>query len=126
MTECHRISHSGKRELPFCDLSHDDKTVPVSLLSHADGVAIAEIACKSVNLISIGLTGEAKGAHNCQSKKSLDAHAVLSDKVEVADALVADDTMDSFSKGLGHGELFHLGTVLGVGDRVGEDYLLEG
>ena len=40
MTECHRISHSGKRELPSSDLSHDDKTVPVSLLSHADGVAI--------------------------------------------------------------------------------------
>ena len=126
MTECHRISHSGKRELPSSDLSHDDKTVPVSLLSHADGVAIAEIACKSVNLISIGLTGEAKGAHNCQSKKSLDAHAVLSDKIEVADALVADDATDGLSEGVGHRELFHLSTVLRIRDRVGEDNLLEG
>ena len=125
MTECHRISHSGKRELPFCDLSHDDKTVPASLLSHADGVAIAEIACKSVNLISIGLTGEAKGAHNCQSKKSLDAHAV-SDKIEVADALVADDATDGLSEGVGHRELFHLSTALRIRDRVGEDNLLEG
>ncbi len=126
MTECHRISHSGERELPSSDLSHDDKTVPVSLLSHADGVAIAEIACKSVNLISIGLTGEAKGAHNCQSKKSLDAHAVLSDKIEVADALVADDATDGLSEGVGHRELFHLSTVLRIRDRVGEDNLLEG
>ena len=126
MTECHRISHSGKRELPSSDLSHDDKTVPVSLLSHADGVAIAEIACKSVNLISIGLTGEAKGAHNCQSKKSLDAHAVLSDKIEVADALVADDATDGLSEGVGNRELFHLSTALRIRDRVGEDNLLEG
>ena len=125
MTECHRISHSGEGELPSSDLSHDDKTVPVSLLSHADGVAIAEIACKSVNLISIGLTGEAKGAHNCQSKKSLDAHAV-SDKIEVADALVADDATDGLSEGVGHRELFHLSTALRIRDGVGEDNLLEG
>ena len=75
MTECHRISHSGERELPSSDLSHDDKTVPVSLLSHADGVAIAEIACKSVNLVNIGLTAEAKRAYGCQSKNGFDAHA---------------------------------------------------
>ena len=44
---------------------------------HTDSVTIFEIMCETVNLISIGLTGEEKSAHNCQSKEGFDAHAIV-------------------------------------------------
>ena len=49
-----------------------------------------------------------------------------SDDIEVADALVTDDTADGLCKGIGDGKLLHLGTTLGVGDRVCEDNFLKG
>ena len=44
---------------------------------HTDRVTILEIMCETVNLISIGLTGEEKSTHNCQSKKGFNAHAIV-------------------------------------------------
>ena len=46
--------------------------------------------------------------------------------IEVADALVLDDTTDGLGEGVGNGQLLDLGATLCVGDRVGEHNLLEG
>ena len=46
--------------------------------------------------------------------------------IEVADALVLDDTTDGLGEGVGNGQLLDLGTALRVGDGVGEHNLLKG
>ena len=49
----------------------------------------------------------------------------LPDRVQRADRLVVADAADGFSEHVGHGEDGDFAALLGVGDRVGEDHLLE-
>ena len=60
----------------------------------------------------------------CQSDNVGFTHT-KSDEVKVADTLVVDDAANGLGEGIGHGELLHFRTTLGVGDGVGEDNLLE-
>ena len=102
MTESAGIDLAPKRELPIDDLCDENGIVFISLMMQADGITIIEVACKSVYLINVGLTGEAEYAHNCQSKKGLDSHA-RSDDIQVTDTLVVDDAADGLGKGVSHG-----------------------
>ena len=46
-------------------------------------------------------------------------------KILTAYTLIVDDTSDGLGKHIGNGYLLNLGTTVGVGNRVGEYYLLE-
>ena len=56
----------------------------------------------------------------------LKARIDVSDDVLRRDTLVVDHTADGLSKHVGHGELLHLVTTLGVRNRVGEHNLRKG
>ena len=107
---------------------HDGRIQHLALAVQTGGqvehAAVRQVECFAYDRIGVGLASghQANGHDQSDNLKYLLPHLY---DIQVADALVVDDTTDGLGKHVGYRQLLNLSAALCVGDRVCEDNLLE-